>query len=218
MTMRMERKLIGYYNYTVILTYIGMLIGFVGIISAMNSNVHKAIICLMVSGLCDMFDGAIASTMERTPRERSFGIQIDSLSDLICFGVLPAVIVFKMTSPLGGIPLFFAALYVLCALIRLAYFNVDEQERQKYSSGPREVYLGLPVTLAALVLPLSYLILRIFNLNSNIILVPLMLMGSAFLIPFRLRKPRLIGKIAIVVCGAAEMLLFFYTSFMGLLA
>jgi len=85
--------MIGFYNYTVILTYIGTMFGFVGMTYAWSGNLKMSLICLMVAGLCDMFDGKIASTMERTKPEKRFGIQIDSLSDLICFGVLPAVIV-----------------------------------------------------------------------------------------------------------------------------
>ena len=85
--------MIGIYNYTVVLTYIGMLSGFAGITFAMHDNLHSALICLVIAGVCDMFDGKIASTMDRTQREKRFGIQIDSLSDLISFGVLPAVIV-----------------------------------------------------------------------------------------------------------------------------
>ena len=75
--------MLGFYNYTVILTYIGLLVGFGGILSAMGGNTLGAILCLMGSGLCDMFDGKIAATMERTPSEKQFGIQIDSLSDLL---------------------------------------------------------------------------------------------------------------------------------------
>ena len=85
--------MLGIYNYTVILTYIGMLVSFLGLSFAMGGNIQAALLCLMISGVCDMFDGKIASTMERTKQQKRFGIQIDSLSDLICFGVLPAVIV-----------------------------------------------------------------------------------------------------------------------------
>ena len=144
--------MLGIYNYTVILTYIGMLAGFTGITCAINGNTHNAMILLMIAGVCDMFDGAIASTMERNRKEKNFGIQIDSLSDLICFGVLPAVIVYKL-SALNLIGLYISGLYVLAALIRLAWFNVDEAERQLTETGHREYYLGLPVTSAALVLP-----------------------------------------------------------------
>ena len=85
------------YNYTVILTYIGMLTGFIGIVYAFEKNTFGAVICLMIAGFCDMFDGTIASTKERTQQEKCFGIQIDSFSDLICFGALPAIIVYSQS-------------------------------------------------------------------------------------------------------------------------
>ena len=106
----------------------------------------------MISGVCDMFDGKIASTMKRTATEKQFGIQIDSLCDLVCFGVLPAVIVCQGCGH-GQIIQALAAIYLLCALIRLAWFNVDEAERQSREEGGREIYMGLPVTSAALILP-----------------------------------------------------------------
>ncbi|MDO4395361.1 MAG: CDP-alcohol phosphatidyltransferase family protein [Clostridia bacterium] len=202
-----EHKLLGYYNYTVILTYIGMLSGFVGIVSAFEGGFFKAIICLMFSGLCDMFDGTVAATMERTPQEKCFGIQIDSFSDIICFGVLPAAIAYSMNSELKG-ALAVSAFYVLCALIRLSYFNVDEQERQKQSAGSREVYLGMPVTLAALFIPLIYAELDLHAAKSSIALsVALVIMGILFLVPIRLNKPKMLGKVCFVLCGIAEVIL-----------
>lgn len=102
--MSTKRGLLGYYNYTVILTYIGMLVAFVGIATALDGNFKKAVICLMVAGVCDMFDGAIASTRPRMPKERRFGIQIDSLCDLICFGVFPALMVYTANNPFPGGP------------------------------------------------------------------------------------------------------------------
>lgn len=85
--------MLGFYNYTVVLTYVGMLTGFAGILFAAGGQVSPALLCLLGAGFCDMFDGKIASTRPRTQQEKRFGIQIDSLSDLVCFGVLPAVIV-----------------------------------------------------------------------------------------------------------------------------
>ena len=70
-----------YYNYTVILTYGGMLIAFYGILSAINQEFWNSIFCLMLAGICDMFDGTVAATKERTASEKRFGIQIDSLSE-----------------------------------------------------------------------------------------------------------------------------------------
>ena len=145
--------MIGYYNYTVILTYIGTIFGFIGITYTFNNNLKLALICLMISGFCDMFDGKIASTMKRSKAEKRFGIQIDSLSDLICFGVLPSLLVLRLTK---GELIYVAitVMYLLCALVRLAWFNVDEEERQEKEDCTRDTYLGLPVTTSALILPL----------------------------------------------------------------
>lgn len=92
--MRKKKMLLGFYDYTVILTYTGMLSAFAGILFSINSNFKAAIICLMFAGFCDMFDGAVASTKERTKNEKRFGIQIDSMSDIISFGILPAVFIY----------------------------------------------------------------------------------------------------------------------------
>ena len=146
--------MIGFYNYTVILTYLGTLSGFLGITFAFNEKPLIALICLIFAGLCDMFDGKVASTKQRTQQGKRFGIQIDSLSDVICFGVLPAVIVYQFSGKqFWAIPI--CAAYMLCALIRLAWFNVDEEERQdEEGDESRKLYLGLPVTTSALLLPL----------------------------------------------------------------
>lgn len=199
--------MLGVYNYTVVLTYIGMLMGFTGISFAMSGNLRGALLCLMIAGFCDMFDGKIASTRVRTMQEKRFGIQIDSLSDLICFGVLPAVTVYSIV-PAGTVTFLVSGMYVLAALIRLAWFNVDEEERQNQSDGAREYYLGLPVTTSALLLPalLGMGWLRGWAL-APVGTVLLAVMGLAFLTPFRLKKPHLPGKIGMLLCGCGELVI-----------
>ena len=129
--------MLGVYNYTVILTYIGMLTGLAGIGLALRGGLPWALLCLLLAGLFDMFDGTIASTKkDRTPQEKRFGVQIDSLSDLVCFGVLPAAIVFAAAHG-RAVAAVVSGLYALCALIRLAWFNVDEEERQDTAAGGR---------------------------------------------------------------------------------
>lgn len=183
--------MLGVYNYTVILTYLGMLAGFSGILCAFEGRLLAALGCLMLAGVCDMFDGKVASTKkERTRSEKRFGIQIDSLSDLVCFGVLPAVIVYS----LGGrwLRALACGAYVLCALIRLAWFNVDEEARQDFDTGRRKVYLGLPVTSAALILPLLFGVGTLLHWPLRV-MAPfvLLLVAAAFLTPFSIRKPSL---------------------------
>lgn len=197
--------MLGFYNYTVILTYFGMLASFTGIAYVMGGNISAALACLMVSGVCDMFDGKVASTKIQTAKEKRFGVQIDSLSDLICFGVLPAFLVFKVSD--GNTAGFYiSGFYLLCALIRLSYFNVDEKERQTLTDSAREEYCGLPVTMAALLVPALFCLCRSFHLPlARLAPVLLLAMGVLFLTPFHLKKPKLAGKIGMLLCGVAEM-------------
>ena len=199
--------MIGYYNYTVILTYIGTLFGFIGITCIWNGNVKAALICLMLAGFCDMFDGRIASTMERTKQEKRFGVQIDSLSDLVCFGVLPALIVYQCSDG-NLLHTLISASYVLCALIRLAWFNVDEEQRQDFEEKSRETYLGLPVTAAALLIPFFMGGAQLLKLPlNNFCSLLLMFIALAFISPFSLKKPDTAGKIIITLCGLATLVL-----------
>ena len=80
--------MIGFYDYTVVLTYISFTSSIIGIFCAVTGHPKWAVFCLALSGLCDMFDGKIARTKKnRTEDEKQFGIQIDSLCDVVCFGV-----------------------------------------------------------------------------------------------------------------------------------
>ena len=198
--------MLGFYNYTVILTYLGMLTGFVGIVYTFNGNIRAALFCLMAAGICDMFDGKIASIMKRNLQEKRFGVQIDSLSDLISFGVLPALLVFA-----GGgsekLRFIASALYLLCALIRLAWFNVEEEERQKRETDSRRFYRGLPVTSAALIFPVV-MGMGIKQNEGNRLIIPwiMILTAVSFLMPFQLKKPALPGKIGILLLGILEII------------
>ncbi|MCR5452296.1 MAG: CDP-alcohol phosphatidyltransferase family protein [Lachnospiraceae bacterium] len=191
--MKMKKPL-GYYNYTVVLTYLGMLMAFTGILFAFNENYSYSIIFLIGAGICDMFDGAVASTKERDDLEKKFGIQIDSLSDLVSFGIMPAVFVYMISGRtlISGL---IAALYSLAALIRLAYFNVSEEERQKTTNERRKSYLGMPVTTISILMPLAYLIqYRIGVQDMRVYLILLILCAICFLLPVEVKKFDIVSK------------------------
>lgn len=205
--MKEKYKLNGYYNYTVILTYMGMLAGFTGILFVMDGRYQQAFLSLMIAGICDMFDGTVAATKQRTVNEKRFGIQIDSLSDLICFGVLPAMATYSICEK-SVWALVASGLYVLCALIRLAYFNVMEEERQTREEGSRTCYQGLPVTVAALSFPIFYMIGNgIFHGTTWIMPAVLVTMALAFILPFEVKKPHLTGKILMILVGIVEFIM-----------
>ncbi|MGM9573610.1 MAG: CDP-alcohol phosphatidyltransferase family protein [Hominicoprocola sp.] len=201
--------MIGVYDYTVIATYLSLLFGLAGIYSASRGNLFAAILFLMLAGLLDAFDGRIARTKKnRTDTEKRFGIQIDSLNDLVCFGVLPAAI----GTAMGCTAIWFLttmAFFTLCALIRLAYFNVMEEERQEGTSEVRKFYLGVPVTSAAFVVPAYYLLSLYGGLTDYIVYaIGLFVLGVAFIAPVRVTKPGLKGILFMGLLGIAELVLF----------
>ncbi|MCM1507421.1 MAG: CDP-alcohol phosphatidyltransferase family protein [Ruminococcus flavefaciens] len=208
--------MIGYYNYTVILTYMSLVSSVLGMFFAMGmgGSVHPeyAIMCLMISGLCDMFDGKVARTKkDRTESEKQFGIQIDSLCDAVCFGVLPSVIGYSigMTS-WCDVPVL--VMFPLCAVIRLAYFNVNEEERQKKTNDVRKVYEGLPVTSVALILPVVYAFHKEISPEwfPTAYGTTLLLIAIAFITPFKLKKPTMKTMLTFIVLGALELAFMMY--------
>lgn len=188
--------MIGFYNYTVILTYISLISSFIGITQALNGNFLTAVFCLIISGGCDMFDGPVArSCKNRTEQAKTFGIQIDSLCDLVCFGVFPAIFNYIYTISinysLSLFPIITGALFLLGALIRLGYFNVMEQERQLQTSERREYYQGLPVTSVALFLPILFIFRNIFPgyVYSYIFNIFMIGMALFFVLNIKIKKP-----------------------------
>ena len=168
--------------------------------------------------------------------EKNFGIQIDSLSDLVAFGVLPACIGMALVenSPLLTklfdphstnvmynvikIALFsIMVLYILAALIRLAFFNVTEEERQRTEGNARRrSFTGLPVTSAALIFPSVMLLRYIVDMDISIVYFPVTLItGFLFLSKLNIPKPGLRGILIMIGVGVLEftLLLLFYFFF-----
>lgn len=222
--------MLGFYDYTVVLTYMSLLSAGAGIFITLNGSGHPYIgtFFLLFCGLCDAFDGTVARTKKnRSELECNFGIQIDSLSDLIAFGVLPMCIGMSLISnspllthifgtPRDNAVLFcvkivlFAVLvlYILAAMIRLAYFNVTEEERQRKEGGVRKFYLGLPVTTAALIFPSVMLLRYILPIDISIVyFVVALIVGFLFLAKIKIPKPHLRGVLVMVGIGVIEFVL-----------
>jgi CDP-diacylglycerol--serine O-phosphatidyltransferase len=180
---------IGYYGFWVKLTYLSVISAVIGMFFALGGNIGHAIICLMICGLCDMFDGPVARLAKRTESEKSYGIQIDSLADMVSFGVFPVIIGYAAGTD-GIISKAIGAFYILTAIIRLAYFNVVEIELQSKNE-KRKYYEGLPVTFVALIIPLVYLACSYFDTAlSAVYNIMLFVVSLAFII--RVKIPKLI--------------------------
>ena len=220
--------MIGFYDYTVILTYLSLMSGTIGIMLCLNGMGHPylGMFFLLFSGLCDTFDGKVArSKKDRTTQMKKFGIQIDSLSDLIAFG-LPACIGIAMLRytmcipDLSGVTRYLlthytlqtqivlsliAVLYVLAAMIRLAYFNVMEEEDQNRDETGAKIYTGLPVTSAALIFPAVLLIHMLIRADLTFLYFGVMLItGGLFISKIQIKKPQNKGIATMIFFGAVE--------------
>ncbi len=210
--------MVGFYNYTVWLTYLSLISGTTGITLCfmMPDKPLFAILCLLFSGLCDTFDGKVARTKkDRTSSEKSFGIQIDSLVDLVCFGVLPACILitlalntFEKNIAYCFIPL--AVMFVLFGMIRLAYFNVLELERQAVETSPTNKYfLGVPITMSSIIMPLAFVAGNVFRDHKYVPFIIyasfLFILGLAFVIKVKIPKFRKKGIIVLVAIGVIAL-------------
>ena len=209
--------MIGFYNYTVILTYISLLISSVGIGFAATGDPFTALFCLMASGVCDMFDGMIARTRKKsTEEEKRFGIQLDSLCDIVCFGVLPAAVGIALaegqSTLLQVVSWGFGALFILGALIRLAYFNVTEETRQATEGGRRTHYMGVPVTTSAMIFPLVFALSLLLPAPLSLWIYPafILITALAFITPVKFPKSHGKGLVVMGLIGLAEAALMFW--------
>lgn len=184
--------MIGFYNYSVILTYLGLAISLFGMTEAMQGRFMVSILCLALAGACDTFDGKVARTMKNRSHEAAlFGVQIDSLCDCICFGVFPAIFAYCLGMK-GTLGILVAVFYVLGAVIRLAFFNVlDEIKRSEPPTNERKIYRGLPVTSIAIIFPILY-VFRPFmdnGLFTTIMTFVMLAVAFLFVLDFKLKKP-----------------------------
>lgn len=208
--------MIGFYNYSVILTYISLASSIFGMTQAIHGRFKTAIFCLALSGLCDMFDGKIARAMKnRTDDAKAFGMQIDSLCDVVCFGAFPALICYLLgvRGILGvGIIIF----YCITSVIRLAYFNVLEAKNELVSPEGEKYYRGLPITSMAIVLPLIFMIQ--FFLPDLIFRIclhfALMIVGLLFVIDFKFKKPKnFVLAVLVTIVAIALMIMIIFTRY-----
>ncbi|MBQ4633762.1 MAG: CDP-alcohol phosphatidyltransferase family protein [Bacilli bacterium] len=189
---------IGKYNKSACVTYLGTISSIIGMIMAMNQKIKISIICLVASGVFDMFDGRIArKDKNRTESDKNYGVEIDSLSDTICFVVLPIIIFYQMGMQ-NWYNICIYILYGLAGIIRLAYFNINTS-----NSEPIKKYTGLPVTSAAIIIPSVFLLSlglerTAYNTIATIVMA---LVGILFISKIKIPKPK--GKIIYFFLGAA---------------
>ena len=140
------------------ITSLGLLAGFYSLISSINAHFELAAVMIAVAFICDGLDGRVARA-SRTSSQ--FGIEYDSLSDVVAFGAAPAALAYSWAlKPLGAPAIVISGLFVVCAALRLARFNVQTGTVDKRR------FVGLPVPGAAILIAGLVLAYSYFELNS----------------------------------------------------
>ena len=178
---------IGEWNKSVILTYIGMAAAVLGIYCVYDSMIYKALACLIVAGVCDLFDGAVARRCNRNENQKLFGIQLDSLVDVMSFLALPIVICIGIGMN-KWYHLIILIAFGICGIARLAFFNMVTEK----SDEPVSYYRGLPVTYTALILSIVYLLAFILDENMMVWVMAAVILVISFMniFDFKVKKPR----------------------------
>ena len=140
------------------ITSIGLLAGFYSLISSVDAHFEFAAVLIMVAFVCDGLDGRVAR-LSRTSSQ--FGVEYDSLSDIVAFGVAPAGLAYSWAlRPLGAVAIVISGLFVVAAALRLARFNIQTGTTDKRR------FTGLPVPGAAAMIAGIVLAYSYFELNS----------------------------------------------------
>lgn len=187
---------IGKYDKSVIVTFLGTLSAMTGMYFILGYDEPKltiAIICLIIAGICDMFDGKVARMCKnRTEEDMEYGIQLDSLADMIAFVAFPVVTLYGVSKYFNVglhpvLTIIAVTLFAIGGISRLAYFNLTATK-----SEPVKYYTGLPVTTTAMIFPLIYLLRYVLpsQVFVSIYLSIFFLVAFLFVFKFRIRKPK----------------------------
>jgi CDP-diacylglycerol--serine O-phosphatidyltransferase len=141
---------------------------------------------LILAGLADLFDGVIARKLALNSFEKEYGVQLDTVVDVVAFVVTPFIIAFHAGMGSAWI-LCGLAVFVLAGIIRLAHFNTLSVRSANSSTH----HHGLPVTYTALFLPLLFIARDFLTpvLFSALLAVSFPLVGLLFVIDIPIRKP-----------------------------
>ncbi|MBP3951351.1 CDP-diacylglycerol--serine O-phosphatidyltransferase [Bacillus suaedae] len=134
------------------LTLFNLSLGALAIIFIIQDELRLALVFITVAALLDRLDGAAARKFNCTSE---FGKQLDSLSDIISFGVAPAFLIYQASLYVFGYPgILLTIFFIICGAIRLARFNVTTNN---------QFFVGLPITAAGCVLTFQLFMVPYFH-------------------------------------------------------
>ena len=128
------------------LTLLALCAGITAMRYALDGAWERAVIAVLVAAVLDGLDGRIARALKATSR---FGAELDSLSDIVCFGVAPAVVIYLWSlHDAGGLGWALSLLFAVCCALRLARFNIGLDEQADRPAWMSNYFMGVPAPAA----------------------------------------------------------------------
>ncbi|MDR2938691.1 MAG: CDP-alcohol phosphatidyltransferase family protein, partial [Clostridiales bacterium] len=189
---------IGKYNISLLITYLGVAASIAGINFAIGGNIKYSYVCLIAAGACDLFDGMFARMCKRGMEEKLFGVEADTLADMVNFVALPIAIFFSQGFTKWYHVIIYT-LFALAAITRLGFFNMGA----KKTEGPVKYYQGLPVTYVALILPIVWVLTVHMFLYPAIHIITILLITALFVLNIKIAKPKGLAYLFFAVLAIA---------------
>lgn len=158
-------------NAANLITMCNMSFGGAAIMATLNESYNYSVLFIFIAAFLDRYDGKVA---RKYNQESELGKQLDSMGDIISFGVAPALLMYEVVLSNFGISgMFMAIIYIVAGALRLARFNVTE------ATG---YFIGLPITAAGALLTFLFFFTHVFSPIAYMFIVPILavLMVSTF--------------------------------------
>jgi CDP-diacylglycerol--serine O-phosphatidyltransferase len=207
--LKKERSRRGIYILPNIFTSLNLFCGFYAVIAAIDGKFSAAAIAIIIGVMFDILDGKIARATNTTSQ---FGLEYDSLADLLSFGLAPGIMIYLWAlKPLGRIGWLAAFLFMACGALRLARFN------SQVGTVGSDYFVGLPIPAGASMAATTVLFCHRFNIAGNPIVILILLYILSFLMVSTIKynsfkKPELFRKMNFNVLVAVILILIFIAS------
>ena len=220
---KIKHYLVGCYNPSIILTYIAIFISVYTMFLVDKGNYKIIFGNLILVGLCDLFDGKIARACKRNKAEQYFGVQLDTLADVVCSLIFPSYILYTLTDSIINPIIVYMVIvfYISTGIMRLCWFYVlsdmgeeaNELENKqiilstisKQTEQSKRYFIGLPVTATTAIMPILIYILSILNVNKQIraiaSCITYSIISILYILNIKINKPGKKGGITLLVVG-----------------
>ncbi len=189
-----------------IITLLGVVCAISGMLLCMIGRPGYAAVLLTVSGICDGFDGYFAKKVRKPNQSSEYGVELDSLADIVCAGVFPVVIAMSLGFT-HWYNLIIYILFIMCGITRLTYYNVNSSDKKYFN--------GVPITVSAFLIPAVYFVFR-NSVDSLSFMIALMaafaILSISYVTNVKIKKPTLQQRtiwsvIGFIVCAVVVFLL-----------